>query len=84
MAITDPGIQLALILRAKQFEKVHHVKCDLSLMMEVFNEILWENNRPNSLSKAINDIFATENKELLDAFLQLSDIPSLNLSYETN
>ena len=84
MAITDPEIQLALVLRAIQFEQEHSIKCDLSLMMEVFNEVLWQKNRPLSLSCAVDNIFSINNQELILAFMQLNDVPSLNFAYEIN
>ena len=84
MAITDPEIQLALILRARQFEQEHSIKCDLSLMMEVFNEIIWYNNRPQTLSHAIDNIFSIDNESLINALLKLDEVPRFNLLYEIN
>lgn len=71
MPISDPAIQLALLLRKNRFEQETQLKCNLDLMSEVFQHILWKQQRPQSLSIAINDIFSIDNETLIHAFNQL-------------
>lgn len=82
MSVFDPEIQLAIVLRSRQFESETSIKCEFSLIRDAFCEVLWSDKSFLTLNNAVDDIFTTSNQTLIDALLQLDAFRPLNLAYE--
>lgn len=78
MSLSDPEIQLALVLRQRQFESETNLKCSLELMNEALNILGYQQNKPTNLSSAIDMIFSISNQEWMDAFKQIEPSQLMN------
>lgn len=78
MPSTDPQIQLALVLRQRQFESETNLKCSLELMNEALDILGYHQNKPSNLSSAIDMIFSISNQQLMDAFKQIEPTPLIS------